>query len=130
MQAAYEAALDYACNRVVFGSPLIDYELSQVKLGRMVTIIQSTRQCMYRVARLMARGDRHDGSGDGQGVRVPCRRMGVSRGDAAPRWDGLRRGVPGVALLRRRAVLSIFEGSDEILALGIIARRLADRTAS
>ena len=26
-------------------------------------------------------------------------------------------------------VLSIFEGSDEILALGIIARRLADRTA-
>ena len=51
MQAAYEAALDYACNRVVFKSPLIDYELSQVKLGRMVAIIQSTRQCMYRVAR-------------------------------------------------------------------------------
>src|SRR3979409_1591576 len=41
MQAAFEAAQDYAANRVVFGSPIADYELTQVKLGRMAVIIQS-----------------------------------------------------------------------------------------
>ena len=35
MQAAYEAALDYAANREVFDRPIGDYELTQVKLGRM-----------------------------------------------------------------------------------------------
>ena len=43
MQAAYEAALDYARNRTVFGSPIVDYELTRVKLGRMATIIQASR---------------------------------------------------------------------------------------
>ena len=39
---------------------------------------------------------------DGEGLRVPRGRVGHPRGDAAPRRHGLRRGVPGVALLRRR----------------------------
>ena len=29
MQAAYEAAVEYAHNRTVFGSPIADYELTQ-----------------------------------------------------------------------------------------------------
>ena len=41
MQAAYEAALDYANNRNVFGSPIVDYQLTQAKLGRMVVLIQA-----------------------------------------------------------------------------------------
>ena len=36
MQAAYDAALDYARNRTVFGSNIIDYQLTRAKLGRMV----------------------------------------------------------------------------------------------
>ena len=60
----------------------------------------------------------------GQGLRLPRRRVGDARGDADPRGHGLRRGVPGEPLLRRRAVLSIFEGADETLALKVIARRL------
>src|SRR5262249_10633651 len=35
MQAAYEAALEYASNRVVFGRPVGEYELARVKLARM-----------------------------------------------------------------------------------------------
>jgi (2S)-methylsuccinyl-CoA dehydrogenase len=54
MQAAYEAAYDYATNRKLFGQPLLDYQLTQTKLARMAIIIQASRQFAYRVARLMA----------------------------------------------------------------------------
>src|SRR5437660_3890655 len=51
MQAAYEAARDYANERVVFGHPIADYQLTQVKLARMAVLIQASRQFMYKVAR-------------------------------------------------------------------------------
>ena len=57
MQAAYEAALDYARNRKVFGQPIAEYELTKVKLGRMVVLIQAARQFAYAVAKLMAKGE-------------------------------------------------------------------------
>src|SRR4029077_1101745 len=56
MQAAYEAARSYAAARTVFGHPVGDYQLTQVKLTRMAAIIQASRQYMYEVARLMAEG--------------------------------------------------------------------------
>src|SRR5579884_2718292 len=57
MQAAYEAALDYADNRVVFGRPIGEYQLTAAKLGRMAVVIQASRQFAYQVARLMAKGE-------------------------------------------------------------------------
>ncbi|MGH9270919.1 MAG: acyl-CoA dehydrogenase family protein, partial [Ilumatobacteraceae bacterium] len=57
MQAAYEAARDYAADRVVFGSPIADYQLTQVKLARMAVSIQGARQFAYAVARMMAKGE-------------------------------------------------------------------------
>jgi (2S)-methylsuccinyl-CoA dehydrogenase len=51
MQAAYEAALDYAENRKVFGENIIEYQLTQAKLGRMAMLIQASRQFSYQVAR-------------------------------------------------------------------------------
>ncbi|MCB0983532.1 MAG: acyl-CoA/acyl-ACP dehydrogenase, partial [Ilumatobacter sp.] len=65
MQAAYEAALDYAENRKVFGAPIMEYELTQVKLGRMAMLIQAGRQFAYEVARLMA-----DGKGTAEAAMV------------------------------------------------------------
>src|SRR5258708_5958722 len=38
MQAAYEAALRYARERVVFGKPLFDYGLTRAKLTRMAAL--------------------------------------------------------------------------------------------
>ena len=49
MQAAYEAARDYAADRVVFGQPIADYQLTQVKLARMAVLIQAARQFAYEV---------------------------------------------------------------------------------
>jgi len=56
MQAAYEAALEYARSRKVFGEPIINYELTRVKLGTMAAIIQCSRQFSFEVARLMGNG--------------------------------------------------------------------------
>src|SRR6202034_1523219 len=57
MQAAYEAAFAYATERMVFGTPVLDYQLTQVKLARMAVIIQAARQFAYEVARRMAKGE-------------------------------------------------------------------------
>jgi (2S)-methylsuccinyl-CoA dehydrogenase len=96
MEAAFEAGLRYAQDRVVFGRSVSEYQLSRAKLARMAFLIQAGRQFGYHVAELMGRGV------DGQGLRVPGGRVGHPRGDAAARRHGLRRGVRGVALLRRR----------------------------
>ena len=95
MQAAYEAARDYAENRVVFGQPIADYQLTQAKLGRMVVTIQAARQFSYEVGRLMAKGE---GQMEASMVKAyVCRAAEwVTReAHADPRRHGLRRGVPG-----------------------------------
>ena len=38
MQAAFDAGLAYAQERVVFGEPVFDYQLSQAKLARMAAL--------------------------------------------------------------------------------------------
>src|SRR5205807_7403798 len=57
MQAAFDAALGYACERVVFGRPVADYQLTRVKLARMAALIQTGRQLSYDVAARMGRGE-------------------------------------------------------------------------
>src|ERR1700677_3570860 len=56
MQAAYDAALEYARNRVVFGEPIINFELTRTKLATMAAIIQCARQFSLEVAPQMSRG--------------------------------------------------------------------------
>ena len=102
MQAAYEAACSYAAERVVFGRPVGDYQLTQVKLTRMAAIIQASRQYMYAVARLMAKGE---GALEASMIKAyVCRAAEwvTPGGHADPRRHGLRRGVPGQPAVRRR----------------------------
>ena len=61
MQAAYEKARQYAEDRVVFGAPIGDYQLTKAKLGRMAVLIQAARQFSYVVAELMAEVHRAQG---------------------------------------------------------------------
>jgi (2S)-methylsuccinyl-CoA dehydrogenase len=127
MQAAYEAALDYAANRVVFGSPIIEYELTQVKLGRMAIVIQSARQFMYQVARQMAKGQ---GAMEASMVKAyVCRAAEWITREAMQIHGGMgyAEEFPVSRYFVDARVLSIFEGADEILALGVIARRLVER---
>ncbi len=127
MQAAYEAGLEYARNRTVFGRPILEYQLTRVKLGRMAAMIQASRQCAYRVAAAMAV---RDASLEASMLKAyVCRAaewvtreamqlhggMGYAEEFAVSRWFVDAR------------VLSIFEGADETLCLKVIARRLVEQ---
>jgi (2S)-methylsuccinyl-CoA dehydrogenase len=127
MQAAYEAAYAYAENRRVFGAPILDYQLTQAKLGRMAVIIQATRQFSYQVARLMAKGE---GTLEASMVKAyVCRAAEWVTREAMQIHGGM--GYAEEFAVSRyfvdARVLSIFEGADETLALKVIVRRLLDQ---
>jgi (2S)-methylsuccinyl-CoA dehydrogenase len=126
MQAAYEAALDYANNRNVFGSPIIDYQLTQVKLGRMAVLIQAGRQFAYAVARMMTKGG---GGAEAAMVKAyVCKAAEWVTREAMQIHGGMgyAEEFPVSRLFVDARVLSIFEGADETLCLKVIARRLCD----
>jgi (2S)-methylsuccinyl-CoA dehydrogenase len=130
MQAAYEAALDYANNRSVFGSPIVDYQLTQVKLGRMVMLIQAGRQFAYSVARMMAKGE---GAMEAAMVKAyVCKAAEWVTREAMQIHGGMGYAEEFTVsrLFVDARVLSIFEGADETLCLKVIARRLVDATTA
>jgi (2S)-methylsuccinyl-CoA dehydrogenase len=124
MQASYEAALDYARNRVVFGAPIIEYQLIRAKLGRMAVLLQATRQFSFEVARLMSKGE---GTLEASMVKAyVCRAAEWVTREALQIHGGM--GYAEEFAVSRyfvdARVLSIFEGADETLALKVIARRM------
>jgi (2S)-methylsuccinyl-CoA dehydrogenase len=125
MQAAYEAARDYARERSVFGRPIADYQLTQAKLTRMAALIQCSRQFMYEVARLMAKGE---GALEASMIKAyVCRAAEWVTREALQIHGGMgyAEEFPASRYFVDARVLSIFEGADETLALRVIARRLA-----
>jgi (2S)-methylsuccinyl-CoA dehydrogenase len=125
MQAAYEAAYDYASERKVFGRPVIEFQLTRAKLARMAVIIQASRQFAYRVARLMGRGE---GAMEASMVKAyACRAAEWVTREAMQIHGGMgyAEEFPVSRYYVDARVLSIFEGADEVLALKVIARRLA-----
>jgi (2S)-methylsuccinyl-CoA dehydrogenase len=126
MQAAFEAASAYAAGRVVFGRRVDQYQLTQVKLTRMAAIIQASRQYMYEVARLMAKGQ---GALEASMIKAyVCRAAEWVAREAMQIHGGMgyAEEFPVSRLFVDARVLSIFEGADETLALKVVARRLVD----
>jgi (2S)-methylsuccinyl-CoA dehydrogenase len=126
MQAAYEMALEYARHRVVFGEPILDYELTRVKLGTMAAIIQCSRQYALDVARLMGQGG---GALEASMAKAyACRAAEWVTREAMQIHGGM--GYAEEYAVSRyfvdARVLSIFEGADETLCLKVIARRLLE----
>ena len=124
MQAAYEAALDYARNRTVFGSDIVEYQLTRAKLGRMAVLIQAGRQFMYHVATLMAKGQ---GAMEASMVKAyVCKAAEWVTREAMQIHGGMgyAEEFPVSRLFVDARVLSIFEGADETLCLRVIAKRL------
>jgi (2S)-methylsuccinyl-CoA dehydrogenase len=126
MQASYEAAYDYAHNRNVFGNNIAEYQLTQVKLGRMAVLIQAGRQFGYQVSKLMAKGE---GTTEASMVKayvckaaewVAREAMQIHGGYGYAEEYSVSR------LFVDARVLSIFEGADETLCLKVIARRLVE----
>jgi (2S)-methylsuccinyl-CoA dehydrogenase len=130
MQAAYEAAVDYAANRKVFGNNIGEYQLTKIKLARMAMIIQASRQFSYDVAKLMGKGE---GAMEASMVKAyVCRAAEWVTREAMQIHGGM--GYAEEYSVSRywvdARVLSIFEGADETLCLKVIARRLLESAGS
>ena len=126
MQAAYEDAHQYALDRVVFGQPIAEYQLTRAKLGRMVILTQAARQFGYEVAKLMAKGG---GQLEASMVKAyVCKAAEWVSREAMQIHGGF--GYAEEYKVSRyfvdARVLSIFEGADETLCLKVIARRMLD----
>ena len=127
MQAAYEAARQYAADRVVFGQPVGSYQLTQAKLARMAVIIQGARQFSYEVARMMAKGE---GTLEASMVKAyVCKAAEWVTREAMQIHGGMgyAEEFPVSRYFVDARVLSIFEGADETLCLKVIARRLVEK---
>jgi (2S)-methylsuccinyl-CoA dehydrogenase len=115
---------------VVFGSPIIDYELTRAKLGRMAVLIQATRQFAYEAALLMSKGE---GTLEASMIKAyVCRAAEWVTREALQIHGGMgyAEEFPVSRYFVDARVLSIFEGADETLALKVIARRLVSDAAS
>ncbi len=124
MNRAYEVGYEYAENRKVFGAPLLDYQLTQAKLGLMAAIVQISRQYSYEVARMMS-------AGQGTLEAAMAKAFVCKWAEWVTRESLQIHGGMGYAeeyevsrLFVDARVLSIFEGADETLCLKLIARRL------
>jgi (2S)-methylsuccinyl-CoA dehydrogenase len=125
MQATFERAVAYAKERVVFGKPIADYPLTQVKLARMATYLVASRQFTYAVGRLMDQGE-----GDMEASMVKfftCRTAEWVTREALQIHGGMgyAEETPVSRYFVDARVLSIFEGAEETLALKVIAPALA-----
>jgi (2S)-methylsuccinyl-CoA dehydrogenase len=126
MQAAYEAAREYAADRKVFGAPIADYQLTKAKLARMAAIIQASRQFMYAVAGMMGKGG---GQMEASMIKAfVCKASEWVTREAMQIHGGMgyAEEFPVSRYFVDARVLSIFEGADELLCLKVIARRMVE----
>ncbi len=124
MQAAFEQALSYSRQRQVFGKAVADYQLTQVKLTRMLATLTAARQFSYAVAELMDQGV---GQMEASLVKLfSCRSAEWITREALQIHGGMGYAEESVVsrLFVDARVLSIFEGAEETLALKVIAREL------
>jgi (2S)-methylsuccinyl-CoA dehydrogenase len=124
MQAAVDGAFRYSSERVVFGRPIAAHGLPRATLGRIVVCLAAARQLSYRAARRLNRGG---GQMEASLAKLYASRMAehVTR-DAMQLHGGMGYGEE-TDVSRQfvdARVLSIFEGSEEVLALRVIAKSL------
>jgi (2S)-methylsuccinyl-CoA dehydrogenase len=126
MQSALEAAVGYAKERHVFGSPLAEFGIVRAKIAKMAGLLAACRVFSLEVARMLARGEREGQLAASQVKQLSCRVAEWVTREAQQIHGGY-----GYAeeyrvsrLFVDARVLSIFEGTDEVLALRVIARTL------
>ncbi len=127
MQGAIDHAVRYATDRQVFGRPVAEYQLSLVKFARMAMLLAAARQFTYRVGHMM-----DDGEGQMEASLVKlfaCRAAEWVTREAMQLHGGM--GYAEETAVSRfwldARVLSIFEGTEETLALKVIGRALLER---
>jgi len=129
MRAAFEKAISYSRERVVFSHPIGDYQLTRVKLARMAAHLAACRQITYGVARLMDEGK---GDMEASGAKLfTCKTAEWVTREALQIHGGMgyAEEVPVSRYFVDARVLSIFEGAEETLALKVITRSLVENAA-
>jgi (2S)-methylsuccinyl-CoA dehydrogenase len=125
-QAAMEAALDYAQNRVQFGNPIVAFPRVADKLAMMAAEIMIARQLTYYAAREKDSGRRCDL--EAGMAKLLAARVAWAAADNAVQihgGNGFALEFPISRILCDARILNIFEGAAEIQAQ-VIARRLLD----
>lgn len=128
MEAAFSEAVGYCRERIVFGRPLFDYQLTRTVLARMAARIQACRSLTYRAAQ---------GVGAGAIEAAMAKALTARAAEQITRdamqlhgGYGYAEEYPVSRLFVDARVLSIFEGTEEILALRVIARALIAEAAA
>ena len=126
MQAAFEAGLTYATDRKVFGKPVADYQLSLVKFARMAMYLAASRQFTYAVGRMM-----DEGGGQMEASLVKLLACKLSEWTAREAMQlhggmGYAEETDASRYWLDARVLSIFEGTEETLALKVVGRSLIE----
>ena len=129
MKGAFDKALRYISDRKVFDRPIADYQLSQIKIAKMAMAIASGRQFTYAVGRMMDEGK---GQVEASLVKlVTCKQAEAVTREAMQLHGGM--GYAEETDVSRywldARVLSIFEGTEETLALKVVGRSLVDQAA-
>jgi (2S)-methylsuccinyl-CoA dehydrogenase len=129
MRAAFERSISYSRERVVFGHPIGDYQLTRAKLARMAAYLAASRQFTYGVARLMDEGA---GDMEASGAKIfTCKTAEWLTREALQIHGGMgyAEETPVSRYFVDARVLSIFEGAEETLALKVITRSLVENAA-
>ncbi len=126
-QAAFEAALDYAKQRVQFGQPIYKFQANSFKLAKMAMDMEAARWLMYRAAWLYDQGARRFNEAamtklfaSEVAIRVTSEAMQIGGGYALMSDSPLQR------YFRDSRLATITEGTSEIQEI-VIARGLGLR---
>ncbi len=125
-QAALEKTAEYVVDRVQFGGPLIGFELTQYKLGRMAAQVAAARAITYAAARAMDGDERSAAPYAGQAKLLACD-VAVAVTQEGQLLHGGWGYAEEYAISRYvvdALVLPIFEGVKPILELKLIGRSL------
>ena len=126
MRACLKAAVTYSRDRKVFGSPLGDYQLTQVKIAQMAARFVACRHLAFTIGKQLDQGG---ASADASLVKlIACRAAETISREALQIHGGMgyAEETPVSRYWIDARVLSIFEGAEETLALKVIARDLLD----
>lgn len=124
-RAAYEYALDYAKERVVFGRPIIEKQAISFLLADIATEIDAARLLVRRAAWMGATGHKF-ASAEGSMSKLKAGRVAVWTTERAIQilgGNGYTREYPVERMHRDAKVFDIFEGTEQIQQL-IIARSI------
>lgn len=124
-RAAYEYALDYACQREQFGRKIGEFQAVAFKLADMKSRIDAARLLVWR-AGWMARNNHNFDSAEGSMAKLVASETAVYVTDEAIQilgGNGYTRDYPVERMHRDAKIFTIFEGTSEIQRL-VISRAL------